>query len=182
MFSLRSLAASLALAGVALADNIVTFKSLDGLQRTIYVTPNAGVEGVDPFVVPAGGSADVHLVDGFIGNAYAVIDGQANAPGMLAEFNFQGWNGVTFFDVSAIVNPNDLNNVKEMYPAGSPNSPVSGCSYFPCNNAYYLPDDIQTKSTDQTHLIVTLGGNGVSKRDNAEDSKTFARNLVERKY
>jgi hypothetical protein len=34
---------------------------------------------------------------------------------------------------------------------------MSGCEEFPCDNAYYLPDDVQTKTTSEDHLITTLG-------------------------
>lgn len=36
-------------------------------------------------------------------------------------------------------------------------SSFSGCKVFPCNTAYYAPDDIQTASTTEVDLIVTLG-------------------------
>jgi len=58
--------------------------------------------------------------------------------------------------VSAIVDANDHGNVKQMWPKSS-QSPMSGCVVFPCNNAYYLPDDVQTKVTTERHLISTLG-------------------------
>ena len=88
-----------------------------------------------------------------------------NGGGMLAEFCYDGWNGIHYFDVSAIVDPNDVDNVSEMWPQSDPSN-TSGCKSFPCNNAYVLPDDIQTKTTKDSHIIVTLGMNGGgSKRD-----------------
>lgn len=187
MFSLRNAAAALALAVAAQAQNTMTFVSTDDVDRTIYITPSAGVEGMDPVTVAAGASVAVNFASGFIGNAYAVIEGQDNVPGMLAEVNFQGWGDMTYFDVSAIVNPNDVDNVHLMYPAASPNTPVSGCNPFPCNNAYYLPDDVQTKVTDQTSIIVTLGSgstNATTKRDvnSAATGRNMPRNLVEKNY
>ncbi|CAK7205051.1 hypothetical protein SEUCBS139899_007815 [Sporothrix eucalyptigena] len=188
MFSFRNIAASvLALAISAQAQNTVTFVSTDSVDRTIYITPSEGVEGMDPVTVAAGATVAVNFASGFIGNAYAVQSGAENTPGMLAEVNFQGWGGMTYFDVSAIVNPNDVDNVRLMYPAASPNTPISGCDPFPCNNAYYLPDDVQTKVTDQTNIIVTLGGgssNATTKRDinNSNNGKNYPRNLVENRY
>lgn len=76
---------------------------------------------------------------------------------MLGEVCFNSWGGISFFDVSAIVNPNDKNNVKQLWPASAA-TPVSGCTTFPCNDAYYLPDDIQTKGTNEDDLVCTLGG------------------------
>lgn len=187
-YTRRAFSALLALAATVQAQNILTFVSTDNFDRTVVITPSAGIQGVDPVSVPAGQTVVVNLVHGFIGNAYAYKTGGTNAPGMLAEVNFNGWNGLTYFDVSAIVNSADTDNVREMYPAAAPNSPQSGCNPFPCNNAYYLPDDIQTKSTDQTNLIVTLGSGSANsttaatKREAEDDSKTFARNMVERDY
>lgn len=182
MFGFRTLV--LALAGAAAATNTVQFVSTDSVGRTIYFTPSSGPE-MDPVTVPAGQTVSVTFADGYIGNAYAVKDGATATAGMLAEFTFQGWNDLTYFDVSAIVDPSDTDNIKTIYPANSPNTPVSGCTSFPCNNAYYHPDDIQTKSSDQTEFIVTLGSGSSSKRDVnglADTGKNFPRNLVERRY
>ncbi|CAK7239772.1 MAG: hypothetical protein STHCBS139747_001207 [Sporothrix thermara] len=187
MFSLRNAVAALAFAASAQATNLMTFVSTDDVDRTIYITPSAGVVGPEPVDVPGGATVAVEFVEGFIGNAYAVAAGSANVPGMLAEVNFQGWGGMTYFDVSAIVNPNDVDNIRLMYPADAPHTPVSGCDPFPCNNAYYLPDDVQTKVTDQTNIIVTLGTgsvNATTKRDvnSFNNGRNFPRNLVEKNY
>lgn len=179
MVSFRTIAA-LGLAATVKADNILRFVSTDSTERTIYVTPNAGVEGHDPVTVAAGATVDVTLCPSFIGNAYSISSGAANVPGMLAEVNFQGWNGLTYFDVSAIVDAADHDGVHLMYPAES-QTPTSGCEAFPCNNAYYLADDIQTKTTQETIIIVTLGSGSNStsaKRSDASEGENFARNLV----
>jgi hypothetical protein len=187
MFSFRNIAAALALAASAQAQNTITFVSTDNIDRTVYITASAGIQGMDPVTVAAGATVPVNFDTGFIGNAYAVQAGKENVPGMLAEVNFQGWGGSTYFDVSAIVNSADTDNVMLMYPAEAPGTPVSGCNPFPCNNAYYLPDDVQTKVTEQTNLIVTLGGGSTTataKRDvnSAANGKNLPRNLVELKY
>ncbi|CAK7263230.1 hypothetical protein SEPCBS119000_000391 [Sporothrix epigloea] len=187
MFSLRNAAAALAFAASVHAQNIITFIGTDPIDRTVYFTPSAGMTAPQPVTVPGFGRIDVEFVTGFIGNAYAVAEGAASAPGMLAEVNFQGWGGMTYFDVSAIVNPNDTDNVRLMYPADAPSTPISGCDPFPCNNAYYLPDDVQTKTTEQTKLIVTLGsgkGKSPAKRDinSSNNGRNVPRNLVETNY
>lgn len=167
-------------AAASAATNIITFQSLDDVDRIIYSTGNAGYTAPDPVTVAAGSSVDVEFSEGFVGNSYAIHSNATNNAGMLAEVQFQGWNGLTYFDVSAIVDSSDVDNVKEMYPASSPSTPVSGCTTFPCNNAYYLSDDVQTKTTEQTHLIVTLSKNGVSSKRSAEDSeKTFDRRFIQ---
>ncbi|CAI4213835.1 unnamed protein product [Parascedosporium putredinis] len=137
----NTLIALLASAGTV-AANTVTFLSQDSVGRTIIFTPNAGYPSLDKIYV----------------------DGHSSAVA------FQGWNGLTYFDVSAIINANDHVGVKEMWPKSSA-SPTSGCKTFPCNNAYYLPDDVQTKTTSETDLVCTLGGSGSSKREEGENVK-----------
>jgi hypothetical protein len=166
------------LASAALAAaNSVTFISQDWTDRTIIFTPNAGLQNLPDAYVPAGATVRVDFPHAWIGNWFAVSSGAARVPGMLGEVAFNGWNGMTYFDVSAIVNPNDHVGVKEMFPAASYN-PVSGCKYWPCNNAYYLPDDVQTKTTYEADLICTLGHeDGNSKRE-VEESENVARSFV----
>lgn len=36
-------------------------------------------------------------------------------------------------------------------------TPMSGCEVFPCDNAYWVWDDVQTKVTHDTELMTTLG-------------------------
>lgn len=167
--------AILASASMASASNVVTFLSMDGVDRTVYWT---GTSSIADTTVPAGQNVTVSVPTGYIGNAYSVSAGATNTPGMLAEFAFDSFAGSSYFDVSAIVNPNDTEGVYQMYPADS-ESPVSGCSSFACSNAYYLPDDIQTKSTTSKHIIVTLGAGpmAVSKLKDREN-ENFPREAV----
>lgn len=148
----------LALLGSAalVSANTVTFWTLDDVKRTIYFTANENAHILEPVTVDGSEKKDVEFPQGFVGNFYAIADGQDNKPGMLGEIMFQGDGGKTYFDVSAIIDANDKNGVKQMYPAES-QSPMSGCEVFPCNNAYYLSDDVQTKVTEETHIITTLG-------------------------
>jgi len=152
---------------VAVAANTVTFISQDSTHRTIVFTPNAGYPTLPDVNVEGHATVTAEFPQGWIGNWYSVSDGSSRIPGMLGEVAFQGWNGLTYFDVSAIVNANDHVGVKELWPKSS-NSPTSGCKVFPCNNAYYLPDDVQTKTTPETDLVCTLGGSGYSKREEEE--------------
>ncbi|KJZ75020.1 hypothetical protein HIM_05506 [Hirsutella minnesotensis 3608] len=134
----------------------VTFWTLDNAQRTIYFVPNPGSPDMSPQVVGNHENTTVNFADNWVGNFYAVPDGQDNKPGMLGEVQFSGWLGKTYFDVSAIVDGNDHNNVKQMWPKNG-QKPMSGCEVFPCNNCYWLSDDHQTKVTDETDLMTTLG-------------------------
>jgi len=157
------LAAFLATAALAAAANTITFVSQDSAKRTIYFTSNPGSAQIGNVIVPGGAKVAVTIPDKWQGNFYSVSDGSENIPGMLGEVAFNSWAGQTFFDVSAIVNPNDKNGIKKLYPASTAKASltstliVSGCDSFPCSNAYYLPDDVQTKATQETDLICTLG-------------------------
>lgn len=147
---------AMAAAATTVAANTVTFWTLDDVTRTIVFTPSAGNAEIDSVTVNSEKNTTVTFPDGYIGNYYAVQEGAESAPGMLGEVTFGGWGGLTYFDVSAIVNPADHDNVKQMWPVKA-HEPMSGCEVFPCNNAYYLPDDVQTKVTEEVDLISTLG-------------------------
>lgn len=150
-------AATLALAGLAQAANTVTFWTLDDATRTVYFTGNSGVSEDLPSVQCSSQKNEtVEFPEGWVGNFYAVREGDAVEPGMLGEVCFGAWGGLTYFDVSAIVNATDKDNVKQMWPARA-GWPMSGCEVFPCDNAYYLPDDVQTKVTKESDLFTSLG-------------------------
>lgn len=140
---------------VAAATGTVTFWTLDDAKRTIHFTPNPLSDEMPSVTVSSKEKTVVRFPDGWVGNYYAVKDGEDNKPGMLGEVNFSH-DGKTYFDVSAIVDATDKDNVKQMWPKSS-QSPMSGCVVFPCDNAYYLPDDVQTKVTEERDLITTLG-------------------------
>ncbi|KAI1746012.1 hypothetical protein F4680DRAFT_442282 [Xylaria scruposa] len=152
---------ALAAAATLASANSITFVNQDATQRTIVFTANAGLQHIEPVVIAGLDQAKVNFPDGWIGNAYSVSDGAPNVPGMLAEVTFQGWQGLTYFDVSAIVNPNDHDGVKELFPTSEQSVKekqlISGCAVFPCSKAYYHPDDVQTVTTPAEDLICTLG-------------------------
>lgn len=161
--------------------NSMTFVNLDDTKRTVYVTPTVGHAHISPVELEGRSEVKVEFPHGWIGNAYAVSEGKENVPGILAEVTFQGWNDLTYYDVSTIVNPNDHDGVKEMYPASQAGAEVkssfSGCKVFPCPTAYYRPNDIQTVSTDETDLIVTVGNHReLGRRE--EGSRYHPRNFV----
>ncbi|KAL0943999.1 DNase1 protein [Colletotrichum truncatum] len=174
-----SILALLGSAAFAVAGNTITFQSLDEVDRTIYFVANAGLEKLEAVEIPGKANLTVDIPQAWIGNWYSISKGQENIPGMLGEVAFNGWNDLTYFDVSAIVNPNDHDGVKKMYPASS-KTPISGCDFFPCNEAYYLPDDVQTKVTHETDIVCTLGKNGVTSivgRD-IEETESVKRDFV----
>ncbi|KAH7120050.1 hypothetical protein B0J13DRAFT_568017, partial [Dactylonectria estremocensis] len=93
-----------------------------------------------PVTVSSDANTTVTFPSEYSGNFYAVKQGASQEVGMLGEVMFNGWMGLTYFDVSAIVNPGDRDNVKQMWPAKSL-VPVSGCQVFPCDNVYYKAND-----------------------------------------
>ncbi|KHO01471.1 uncharacterized protein MAM_00472 [Metarhizium album ARSEF 1941] len=134
----------------------VTFVNTDGLSRSVIFTPSPGSDNIETLAIDNFQNKTVQFPDSWEGNFFAHQKGQDAKPGMLGEVRFGGWNGLTYFDVSAIVNPDDKENIKQMWPANK-KSPTSGCHKFPCNDAYYLPDDVQTKVTDEVDLKCSLG-------------------------
>ncbi|CZT49458.1 related to dnase1 protein [Rhynchosporium secalis] len=166
--------AATALATIASAGS-VHFVNQDSTQRTIIFTPSAGLESLPELVIKGSETANQTFPTGWIGNWYSVSDGEENNPGMLGEVRFDGFLGATYYDVSAIVNPNDVNGVKEIFPLHS-NEPVSGCQTFPCSNAYNKWDDIATLSTDGGDLVCLLGT--VSNERKRSLISKMSRNLV----
>ena len=146
----------LATATLTLA-NTVTFQSQDDTERTVIFTPSPGHDNIPDLQVAGNAEETAEFPQGWEGNWYSVSKGANEEPGMLGEVVFQAYGGHTYFDVSAIVNPNDHKGVKQMWPKES-KSPKSGCEMFPCDTAYNAPNDVQTKSTSETDLVCTLGG------------------------
>jgi len=156
-FSLYTFVAA-ALAAVARAGSI-TFQSLDDQSRDIICTPNAGSPSITTVTLSGlGTNLVVDIPYGWMGNCYAVTIGSPDVPGILVEVAFNQWGGLTFFDASAIVNPNDYVGIKMVFPTADPGN-NSGCNSYEtqCNNAYNLPDDEQTKSTLLQDFTVTVG-------------------------
>ncbi|RFU27101.1 hypothetical protein B7463_g9233, partial [Scytalidium lignicola] len=163
-FMSKIVLATTAVASIVAAHS-VTFVNQDSTARKIVFTATSGGAAIPSIDVAGSGTATQSFPDSWIGNWYSVSEGAQDTPGMLGEVSFDSWQGITFFDVSAIVNPNDHNGVKELYPKNS-KSPMSGCQTFPCSNAYNNPDDIATLSTTEQDLVCLIGNlNNPSKRD-----------------
>jgi hypothetical protein len=145
-----------AFAGVAAAQNIIEFVNQDSTARTVTFTQNEGLAAIPALEIAGDSVANVTFPESWIGNWFSVSEGAPTQPGMLGEVAWNAFMGITFFDVSAIVNPDDNNGVKMIFPKLSA-APVSGCQTFPCDHAYNKPDDVQTLSTTETTLICLLG-------------------------
>lgn len=170
-FFTKLVAFAAAASAVVSATNTVTFVSQDNTSRKIVFTPSTGHSEIDSIEVAGKATETVTFPTGWIGNWFAICEDADNTQGMLGEVTFQGWDGITYFDVSAIVDATDHNGVHQMWPASensvSSKTKMSGCAVFPCNTAYYLPDDVQTVTTTETELYCTLGKqtDSTSKRD-----------------
>lgn len=137
----------------------ITFSSEDGVGRVIHFTGNGDIGELH---VGPGESIAQDFPDGWTGNFYATCDGCDDAPGMLGEVAFDGFEGKTFYDVSAIVDPDDHNGVHRFSPSGG-DGEEAGCDEFPCpDKAYYAPDDVQTKVSESKDFVVSLSGGGGS--------------------
>ncbi|KAI6249045.1 hypothetical protein HI914_02430 [Erysiphe necator] len=138
--------------------NSVHFVNQDAIARTIVFTSAKGQPQLSSIKLMGNSVAQKNFPFGWSGNWYSVSEGAADVPGMLGEVTFDGYDGATYFDVSAIVNSNDNQGVKQLFPAGI-NKPISGCQSFPCANVYRKADDLQTVSTYSKDLICLLGNN-----------------------
>jgi len=155
------------LASAATDKNTVHFVNQDSTDRTIYFTPNAGLAYIPALSVPGLSTANATFPSAWIGNWHSVSSGAENKTGMLGEVTWNGFANANYFDVSAIVDPNDNEGVKQIFPKNSA-TPVSGCTTFPCSNQYNKPDDVATLSTDENELICLLG-NISNERRHARD-------------
>jgi hypothetical protein len=149
------LLAATALASMATANKI-HFVNQDSTTRTIYFTGQENMASPATLVIEGHKAAIVDFDDKWIGNFYSVSEGANNVPGMLGEMTWNAWGGMTFFDVSAIVNPDDNNGVKMLFPMHQ-NTPVSGCQSFPCSNVYNKWNDIATLSSTDDEFVCLLG-------------------------
>lgn len=168
--------AAIALASMATA-NTVYFVNQDGTSRTLVFTGQIGMPTIENLVMEGSSIANQSFPTGWIGNWYSVSEGNDLAiPGMLGEVRWDGFAGQTYFDVSAIVNPNDTEGVKEIFPLNT-NEPLSGCQTFPCANAYNQPNDIATLSTPENELVCLIGNlNNMRKR--GLSARRLARDFV----
>jgi len=170
-FTKTILLAAAALASTAIAQlNTVLFQNVDSTPKTIKFTAGAGSEPIEPLYIDGLASESQTFPPHWGGNWYSFGEGAQDEPGMLGEALFQGYNDLTYFDVSSIVNPNDIEGVKMVYPqSGNYKVDVaqaSGCletlanSYGKttgCSNQYNAPDDVATMSTVLTSLICVIG-------------------------
>ncbi|KAF5877872.1 putative dnase1 protein [Botrytis fragariae] len=146
---------------VPVMGNTLQFLSQDTKERTVFFTPNAGSAEVPSFFVPASsvdGNAVVHFPQGWSGSFKAVLSGESpDVPKVTGEITFQGWQGETYYTVSAVQNCCDNSGIRSL--ASQFTSPISGCieAPFPCTASYSRPGDIQVKSSPDIDFMCILG-------------------------
>ncbi|THV54458.1 hypothetical protein BGAL_0026g00290 [Botrytis galanthina] len=142
--------------------NSLQFLSQDNTERTIFFTPNSGSAGVPSFFVPGisvDGMAVVQFPQGWSGSFKAVLSGEnPDSPKITGEITFQGWQGETYYAVSAVQNCCDNSGIRALAP--KVHGLTSGCiiSPFPCTESYSRLGDIQVKSSADCDFQL-IGGN-----------------------
>jgi len=188
------LLATAALASMATATSTVQFVNQDSTTtKNIVFTANAGLDSIATLVLGPAETQTQDFPDAWIGNFYSYDDGAADVPGMLGEVAFGAWSGTTFYDVSSIVNSEDTEGIKVLYPLTDASSSlgisdlvsavataegVSGCntSGGVCTNQYNAPNDVATQATEGSSLVCLVGN--PSTTSSVRRSARFARDYV----
>jgi hypothetical protein len=172
--------AASALATMASAQNFVQFINQAAQDKNIVFTPNSGLEAIETLALPAYGSANQTFPAAWIGNFYSYDADSANVPGMLGEVRFGGFAAATYYDVSAIVAPQDTEGIKMLYPFGAniknQATAVSGCQTTPCSNQYNVWDDVATLSTPGSALTCLVGT--LAPQERRRHVQVFSRDYV----
>jgi hypothetical protein len=144
----------------SVSANSISFYSWDIVDQYLCSTQPAGYQDFSGLVVhPHSGDNQLIIYppanwEGAIHTVYA--DESCDDPHIVAEFRFQGFNGYTYYDISAVDNCCDQVSVHWVQPKYSL-TPWSGCVTFPCDGSYTKPGDIETKSTPDIDMNV-FGG------------------------
>ncbi|TGO25838.1 hypothetical protein BPAE_0071g00090 [Botrytis paeoniae] len=157
--------------------NSLQFLSYNANDRTIFFTSNAGSAEVPSLFVPANSSMDkdavVYFPQGWSGFFKAVLSGEnPDVLKVIGEVTFQGWQGETYYAVSAVQNCCDNSGIR--YLAPRLHGPTSGClsTPFPCTESYSRPGDIQVKSSADL-----IGGNPSIEGFSGDSKHTKSLNL-----
>ncbi|KAF7889481.1 uncharacterized protein EAF02_001896 [Botrytis sinoallii] len=158
------LSASTALAGSTIPRdtprNTIEFLSFDKEDRVITFTSHPQCEDLADIHHKGGENFTIEIPLNWGGTVIArKYDAVHPIHRVQAEFQWQGFEGKTHYDASAIDNRTDNSGIRFVYPAGQADvyELRSGCTVYPCDNAYLLPDDVQTKVTRQTDMVIEIG-------------------------
>lgn len=173
-FNTLLLAASALATLAAAATNTVEFINQDSTSRTVYFT---GTNYVPALSVPGNSAANATFTNSWIGNWYSVSAGAENKTGMLGEVTWQGYGGANYFDVSSIVNSDDFEGVKQIFPKDA-KTPVSGCQTDSCASQYNKWDDVATLSTFETTLVCLIGNIDSTTTTDTANERRHARDFA----
>lgn len=165
MFSFVFIYIAFAALLTVVSANSVQVNNLDFHQPyELCWVPNAGQPAIHTPVLEPRTSQYVRLPYSWAGAIHAIYSGGGEAAcdrhAVIAELTFQGFEGKTWYDVSAVDNLNDNTAVHYLYPEFCNDGPVSGCDTFPCSNSYYkdgLPADDQGHATTCLDLVLAFG-------------------------
>ena len=152
------------------AGNSITIYSWDRADQwvcsTTSVSVNGGRDGKQPdgqvcdfttTKVPASGSVNIYPPQGWIGTIHTVYSlHNCHNPRIIAEVTFQGFAGLTYYDVSAVDNCCDNYGIHWILTHSLTATP-SCCVASPCSGSYTKPHDVQTKFTGEVDLIIWTG-------------------------
>ncbi|TGO38389.1 hypothetical protein BHYA_0076g00400 [Botrytis hyacinthi] len=159
-----SICATTTLAGSTIPRNTVRntieFIAYDNEDRIISFTSHVQCEDIEDIHHKGGENFTIEIPLNWGGTVMAKKYGAVHPIHRIqAEFQWQGFEGKTHYDASAITNHTDNSGIRFIYPAGQGNvyEARSGCTVYPCDNAYLQPDDVQTKVTRQTDMVIEIG-------------------------
>ncbi|PQE06869.1 DNase1 protein [Rutstroemia sp. NJR-2017a BVV2] len=164
----------LLLTSTATATNTLTFHNLFSTPRLLQFVPVPASYAIPKRLIPAHSSFSIStpLWNGLFKAVAPDTSEHGPETTVIGEVCFDCWQGITFFDVSAIWNCCDNSGVhwmgsvepsasgkgvQELWNQASAKGEISGCRTFPCDGVYNLPDDEQTKSTREDEIMVVLG-------------------------
>ncbi|CCD47883.1 hypothetical protein ACHAPC_008201 [Botrytis cinerea] len=153
------LSSSAALASV-IPRNTIHFISMDNIDRILSFTSHPECEDIADIHHKGGESFIMEMPYGWGGTVMAKqYDSVVPVFRVQAEIQWQKFEGKTYYDASAITNNTDNSGIRFVYPAGQGNvhSARSGCTVYPCDTAYLKSDDVQTRVTEQTDMVVEIG-------------------------
>ncbi|CZR56242.1 uncharacterized protein PAC_06130 [Phialocephala subalpina] len=152
--------------------NTIKFQNLDSQPREICWYPPQGYPAIhssvikpfDSITVGLSGRQDDTFISGIGYQFHPINAGGGEAacvqPTIVGEITFQGYQGNTYYDISAVDNCCQNNGIHYFYPHNDASAPHSGCFNFPCGGVYIKPGDPQTKITTwDTDMIVLLWNN-----------------------
>jgi hypothetical protein len=175
----------------AVAAIEIDFVNQNDYDRVITFVPSPNNHNVPQLTVKKGQTATANIASPWHGNFYGqrqnadgsvlpadlyshsnAIPNHAMNAGMLGEISMTGTDGQCWYDVSAIINPLDVDNIQRLYPKAG-NGPIAGCSIpstatkttcTPDSEIYMVwSDDRCVKTTsEQNALVCELGRAGAS--------------------